>query len=65
MRINENIGKIMKDMNYQTLNRIEMKMKNVMKKLPIESKVLCKCKNNSNTSNNNNVNNKNQSHNNK
>ena len=42
-----------------------MKMKNVMKKLPIESKVLCKCKNNSNTSNNNNVNNKNYSHNNK
>ena len=61
----KNIGKIMKEMNYQTLNRIGMKMKNVMKKLPIENTVLCKCKNNSNTSNNNNVNNKNYSHNNK
>ena len=42
-----------------------MKMKNVMKKFPIENTVLCKCKNISNTSNNNNVNNKNYSHNNK
>ena len=42
-----------------------MKMKNVMKKLPIESTVLCKCENNNNTSNNNNVNNGNYSHNNK
>ena len=62
---NENIEKIMKEMNYQTMNGIEMKMKNVMKKLPIENTVLCKCKNISNTSNNNNVNNKNYIHNNK
>ena len=42
-----------------------MKMKNVMKKLPIENTVLCKYENDNNTSNNNNVNNKNYSHNNK
>ena len=62
---NEYIGKIMKEMNYQTMKRIEMKLKNVMKKLPIENRVLCKYENNNNTSNNNNVNNKNYSHNNK
>ena len=28
---NENIGKIMNEMNYLIMNRIEMKMKNVMK----------------------------------
>ena len=60
---NEYIGKFMNEMNYQTMNRVEMKLKNVMKKPPIENTVLCKCKNNSNTSNNNNVNNKNYSHN--
>ena len=47
------------------MNRIEMKMTNDIKKLPIENTVSCKCKNNSNTSNNNNVNNKSYSHNNK
>ena len=64
---NENIEKIMKEMSYQTLNRIEMKMKmkNDMKKLPIEKTVLCKYENDNNTSNNNNVNNEDYGHNNK
>ena len=62
---NENIEKIMKEMSCKTLNRIEMKMKNDMKKLPIENTVLCKYENDNNTSNNNNVNNKNYIHNNK
>ena len=60
---NENIEKILKEMSYQIMNSLEMKMKNVIKKLPIENTVLCKCKNNNNASNNNNVNNKDYSHN--